>query len=164
MVGWAMANHMRTQLVLDALDMALYRRRPGSVIHHSDQGSQYTALAFGKRCRQAGVRPSMGSVGDCYDKCPVRKFFRYTRKGAAGSSSVCYPWRGSGSGFRVPGRLVQSPSAALGLGTTISRQLREVSFIKGVKPKRKTVREIGVPHIRHPFNVLYPKANIQQRS
>ena len=57
-VGWSMANHLRTQLVLDALDMALWQRRPDGVIHHSDQGSQYTSLAFGKRCRDAGVRPS----------------------------------------------------------------------------------------------------------
>ena len=68
-VGWSMANHLRTSLVLDALDMALGRRRPENVIHHSDQGSQYTSLAFGRRCREAGVRPSMGSVGDCY-ACP----------------------------------------------------------------------------------------------
>ena len=74
-VGWAMASHLRTQLVLDALDMALYRRRPHSVIHHSDHGSQYTALAFGQRCRQAGVRPSMGSVGDCYDNALCESFF-----------------------------------------------------------------------------------------
>ena len=74
-VGWAMAPHLRTQLVLDALDMALHQRRPRSVIHHSDQGSQYTALAFGMRCRQAGVRPSMGSVGDCYDNALCESFF-----------------------------------------------------------------------------------------
>ena len=66
-VGWSMANHLRTRLVLDALDMALWQRRPDGVIHHSDQGSQYTSIAFGKRCRDAGVRPSTGSVGDCYD-------------------------------------------------------------------------------------------------
>ncbi len=59
-VGWAMASHLRTQLVLNALDMALGQRRLRSVIHHSDHGSQYTALAFGMRCRQAGVRPSIG--------------------------------------------------------------------------------------------------------
>ena len=74
-VGWAMATHLRTQLVLDALDMALHRRRPKKVIHHSDHGSQYTALAFGQRCRQAGVRPSMGSVGDCYDNALCESFF-----------------------------------------------------------------------------------------
>ncbi len=74
-VGWSMANHLRTELVLDALDMALWQRRPESVIHHSDQGSQYTSIAFGARCRQAGVRPSMGSVGDAYDNALCESFF-----------------------------------------------------------------------------------------
>ena len=74
-VGWAMANHLRTELVLDALEMALGQRRPRDVIHHSDQGSQYTSLAFGSRCREAGVRPSMGSVGDAYDNAMCESFF-----------------------------------------------------------------------------------------
>ena len=74
-VGWSMANHLRTSLVLDALEMALGQRRPQDVIHHSDQGSQYTSIAFGARCRQAGVRPSMGSVGDCYDNALCESFF-----------------------------------------------------------------------------------------
>jgi putative transposase len=74
-VGWSMANHLRVELVLDALDMAISQRRPGSVIHHSDQGSQYTSLAFGKRCKEAGVRPSMGSVGDAYDNAMCESFF-----------------------------------------------------------------------------------------
>src|SRR3712207_9325696 len=55
--------------------MALASRRPTSVIHHSDQGSQYTWLAFGKRCQEAGVRPSMGSVGDAYDNAMCESFF-----------------------------------------------------------------------------------------
>jgi putative transposase len=74
-VGWAMANHLRAELVLDALNMALGQRRPRDVIHHSDQGSQYTSLAFGKRCKEAGVRPSMGSVGDAYDNALCESFF-----------------------------------------------------------------------------------------
>ena len=74
-VGWAMAHHLRTELVLQALDMAVHQRRPADVIHHSDQGSQYTSLAFGKRCREAGVRPSMGSVGDAYDNALCESFF-----------------------------------------------------------------------------------------
>ena len=74
-VGWAMANRLRTELVLDALDMAVGQRRPRDVIHHSDQGSQYTSLAFGSRCREAGVRPSMGSVGDAYDNALCESFF-----------------------------------------------------------------------------------------
>ena len=75
-VGWSMATHLRAELVLAALDMALEQRRPKSeVIHHSDQGSQYTAVDFGKRCAAAGVRPSMGSVGDCYDNALCESFF-----------------------------------------------------------------------------------------
>tara|TARA_B100001971_G_scaffold28473_1_gene22820 strand:- start:114 stop:494 length:381 start_codon:yes stop_codon:yes gene_type:complete len=70
-----MATHLRAELVLGALDMALYKRRPRAVIHHSDQGTQYTSVAFGGRCRQAGVRPSMGSVGDCYDNALCESFF-----------------------------------------------------------------------------------------
>jgi len=74
-VGWAMETHLRTELVLDALNMALWRRRPSAVIHHSDQGCQYTSIAFGKRCKEAGVRPSMGSAGDCYDNAMCESFF-----------------------------------------------------------------------------------------
>ena len=74
-VGWSMATTLHTQLVLDALKMVLWQRRPNSVIHHSDQGSQYTSIEFGKRCRQAGVRPSMGSVGDAYDNAMAESFF-----------------------------------------------------------------------------------------
>ena len=74
-VGWAMETHLRTELVLKALEMALAQRRPAGVIHHSDQGSQYTSLAFGKRCQQAGVRPSMGTVGDCFDNAMCESFF-----------------------------------------------------------------------------------------
>jgi putative transposase len=75
-VGWAMASHLRAELVVDALQMAVGQRRPKSdVIHHSDQGSQYTSLAFGARCKEAGVRPSMGSVGDAYDNAMCESFF-----------------------------------------------------------------------------------------
>lgn len=74
-VGWSMANHLRTELVLDALGMAIDQRRPDGVIHHSDQGSQYTSFAFGKRCQEVGIRPSMGSTGDCYDNALVESFF-----------------------------------------------------------------------------------------
>ena len=74
-VGWAMADHLRTELVLEALNMAVSQRRPEGVIHHSDQGSQYTSLAFGKRCREMGVRPSTGSAGDCYDNAMAESFF-----------------------------------------------------------------------------------------
>lgn len=74
-VGWAMASHLRTELVLDAMNMAVWQRRPKQVIHHSDQGTQYTSIAFGLRCKEVGVRPSMGSVGDAYDNALCESFF-----------------------------------------------------------------------------------------
>jgi putative transposase len=74
-VGWAIGDNMTTDLVLSALNMALAQRKPKQVIHHSDQGSQYTSLAFGNRCRQMGVTPSMGTVGDAYDNAMAESFF-----------------------------------------------------------------------------------------
>ena len=74
-IGWAMAAHLGTELVLDALNRALAQRRPEDVIHHSDQGCQYTSIAFGQRCKAAGVRPSMGSAGDCFDHALCESFF-----------------------------------------------------------------------------------------
>lgn len=74
-VGWAMATHLKTGLVLDALEMAHMQRRPDEVVHHSDHGCQYTSLAFGKRCGEMGVKPSMGSVGDAYDNAMAESFF-----------------------------------------------------------------------------------------
>ena len=70
-----MATTLETRLVLDALNTALFQSRPHPVIHHSDHGCQYTSIAFGKHCREAGVRPSMGSVGDCYDNAMCESFF-----------------------------------------------------------------------------------------
>ena len=74
-VGWAMATHLQSELVLSALNMALHQRHPEDVIHHSDQGTQYTSIAFGNCCREAGVRPSMGAAGDCYDNALCESFF-----------------------------------------------------------------------------------------
>jgi putative transposase len=75
-IGWAMADHLRTELVLSALDMALWNRHPDpGVIHHSDHGCQYTSVAFGERCQEVGIDRSMGSVGDCYDNAITESFF-----------------------------------------------------------------------------------------
>jgi putative transposase len=74
-VGWAMETHLRTELVLGALNMAVLQRQPEQVIHHSDQGCQYTSTDFRDRCRETSVRPSMGSVGDCYDNAMCESFF-----------------------------------------------------------------------------------------
>ena len=74
-VGWSMGHDLEAQLVIDAMNMAIGRRRSASVIHHGDQGSRYTSVAFGLRCKEAGVRPSMGSVGDAYDNAMCESFF-----------------------------------------------------------------------------------------
>ena len=74
-VGWAIGEQMSAALVLAALNMAIAQRRPSDVIHHSDQGSQYTSIEFGRRCKKMGVRPSMGSVGDAYDNAMAESFF-----------------------------------------------------------------------------------------
>jgi putative transposase len=76
-IGWSIAHHMRTELVIDALGMATLRRRPesGATILHSDHGTQYTAWAFGQRLRAAGLLGSMGTVGDCYDNSMMESFW-----------------------------------------------------------------------------------------
>jgi putative transposase len=80
-VGWSMADHMRAELVVDALTMAVHRRRPDpGVIHHSDQGSQYVSLGFGQAARDAGIAISMGSRGDAYDNAVAESFFATLKK------------------------------------------------------------------------------------
>jgi putative transposase len=76
-VGWSIADHMRTELVVDALGMATLRRHPknDSTILHSDHGTQYTSWAFGQRLRAAGLLPSMGTIGDCYDNSMMESFW-----------------------------------------------------------------------------------------
>jgi putative transposase len=74
-VGWSTATHLRTELVMDALNQAVGQRKPKDVVHHSDQGCQYTSIAFGLRCREVGVKPSMGTAGDAYDNAMCESFF-----------------------------------------------------------------------------------------
>lgn len=74
-VGWAMTARLRSELVQAALEMAYAQRAPREVIHHSDHGSEYTAIAFGRRCTLLGIRPSMGSVGDCFDNAMAESVF-----------------------------------------------------------------------------------------
>jgi len=80
-VGWSMAEHMKTELVTDALNMAVQRRRPDpGLVHHSDQGSQYVSLGFGQAARDAGIAISMGSRGDCWDNAVAESFFATLKK------------------------------------------------------------------------------------
>ena len=74
-VGWSMSNHLKTELVVDAVNMAIYNRRPvPGLIHHSDRGSQYTSVEFGSRLKEEGLLPSMGSVADAYDNSMAESF------------------------------------------------------------------------------------------
>lgn len=80
-VGWSMADHLRAELVIDALQMAVARRAPeAGLVIHSDQGSQYVSLAFGQAARQAGIARSMGSRGDCWDNAVAESFFATLKK------------------------------------------------------------------------------------
>ncbi len=119
-VGWAMETHLRTELIVAALNMAITQRRPSAVIHHSDRGCQYTSYAFGKRCQEAGVMPSMGSVGDAYDNAMAESLFatlerellnRRTFKSHAEAKMAVFEWiegwynphrRHSSIGYRSP--------------------------------------------------------------
>jgi putative transposase len=74
-VGWALADHLRAELVVDALEMAVARRRPDvGLVHHSDRGSQFTSLIFTRRCRSVEIDISMGSRGDCFDNAVIESF------------------------------------------------------------------------------------------
>jgi putative transposase len=80
-VGWAVADHLRAELVADALEMAVGRRRPDAgLVHHSDRGSQYTSLIFTRRCRSVGIEVSMGSRGDCFDNAVLESFHASLKK------------------------------------------------------------------------------------
>ena len=74
-IGWAMETHLRTELVLAALNMAVAQRRPTDVIHHSDQGSQYAAWGYQARLDRAGIVRSMSRRGNCYDNAVMESFF-----------------------------------------------------------------------------------------
>ena len=80
-VGWALADHLRAELVVDALEMAVARRRPDvGLVHHSDRGSQFTSLIFTRRCRSIGIDISMGSRGDCFDNAVLESFHASLKK------------------------------------------------------------------------------------
>jgi putative transposase len=138
-VGWSMENHLKTELVLAAINMALAQRRPQEgIIHHSDHGTQYTSFAFGKRCREMGVMPSVGSVGDAYDNAMAESFFatlecelldRRTFRTQAEAKLAIFEWiegwyntgrRHSSLGYRSPVRFERELMAT----TPVNREPR----------------------------------------
>ena len=123
-VGWAMANHLRTELVLEALNMAIAQRRPQGVIHHSDKGAQYTSLAFGKRCREMGIVTSTGSAGDCYDNAMAESFFATLECELIDRRSFRTHAEAAHGHLRVPRILVQPPQIALRAGVPEPQRIR----------------------------------------
>ena len=88
-VGWSIADHLRAELVVDAVPMAIARRRPGpGLVHHSDHGSQYVSLAMGEHLREAGIETSMGEKGSALDNAVVESFFSTLKRELVNR----YPW------------------------------------------------------------------------
>ena len=114
-VGWSMAEHLRSELVVDALAMALARRRPDpGLVHHSDQGCQFTAVLFTNRCAKAGIEVSMGSVGDCYDtQRRLRDLPRQPQEREDLPAILADPRRGTHRDLRVHRGLLQPAAPAL---------------------------------------------------
>lgn len=144
-VGWSMANHLKTELVLAALDMAIAQRRPQAVIHHSDRGCQYTSYGFGKRCREAGIVPSMGSVGDAYDNAMAESFFaslecelidRSTFRSHADARIALFDYI---EAWYNPHRR----HSALGQLSPVNFERRAVAAVAARDPQLPTVRESG---------------------
>ena len=122
-VGWAFGLHMTAELVIAALDMALLTRKPQSVIHHSDQGSKYTSIAFGNRCQEMGVRPSMGSVGDAYDNACGRKLLCHAGVRAHCPAQVGDQGAGQAGHLYLDRGLVQPTPSPLRTGPDVAQQL-----------------------------------------
>ena len=125
-VGWFMTHHLRTELVLGALNMALGQRRPDGVVHHSDRGSQYTSLAFGKRCREMGVVPSTGSAGDCVDNAMAGELLCHAGVRAHRPALVPYPGRSAPGDLPIHRRLVQPTPSSFSPGLPQPQRLRAV--------------------------------------
>ena len=160
-VGWAMQARLGSQLVLAALTMAYAQRHPQQVIHHSDHGSEYTAIAFGKRCKQLGIQLSMGSVGDCFDNAMMESFFsslesevldrnRFSTHEEAGTAIFSWieGWynthrRHSGIGYLSPQefeqrvRKNQTRTSAAHLPRSRETALRGRAVIDGSRSKRR---------------------------
>ncbi|MGH2946163.1 MAG: IS3 family transposase [Solirubrobacteraceae bacterium] len=113
-VGWAIADHLRAELVVDALEMAVARRRPDAgLVHHSDQGSQYTSLIFTRRCRSVGIDVSMGSRGDCFDNAVLESFHASLQEGRHPPPLVADQGRRADRGLRLHRNVLQPPAPPL---------------------------------------------------
>ena len=125
-VGWAIADHLRAELVVDALEMAVNRRRPDpGLIHHSDQGSQYTSLIFTRRCRSVGIEVSMGSRGDCFDNAVLESFHASLKKDLIHRRSWPTKAEARTAIFDYVESVLQPPAAALDARDALAAGVRE---------------------------------------
>jgi putative transposase len=161
-VGWSMSTTLHTDVVLAALNMALAQRKPDRVIHHSDQGSQYTSIQFGNRCREAGVRPSMGSVGDAYDNAMAESFFatlecellarrRFRTQAEARMATFAFiegfynpRRRHSALGMLSPMTFEKAHAAASSGGTSSPGASKSAAVLAAVKDKPSRAAEVAV--------------------
>jgi putative transposase len=157
-VGWSMAGHMRTELILDALDMAIARRRPGDgLVHHSDRGTQDTSLAFGRRAREAGIAPSMGSTGDAYDNAMAESFFASLETELLDWTSFRTRADARLAVFDYMEAFLEPPSPALRHGLSVAGRVREEV------PFRTDHRCMTADHPRNRGNFM-PFKQTHQRS
>ncbi len=138
-VGWAMETHLRTELVLEALDYALWQRRPDAVIHHSDQGTQYTSIQFGARGPRSRGAPFDGLGRRLLRQRDVRKLLRDPGMRTARAPPLQDPARGADGGVRVHRGLVQPASAPFRPRLSLADQLRKDTSLTTIKPKLLTL-------------------------
>ncbi len=143
-VGWAMASHLETDLVLDAANMAIYNRRPApGLIHHSDGGSQYTSVEFGSRLKEAGLLPSMGSVADAYDNSMAESFVSTLKRELIHRHSWPSRQMARTAIFEYIETFYNLRRRHSALGSLSPREYEEVRLRGGAVAYRQTVRGYG---------------------
>ena len=162
-VGWSIADHIRSELVVDAVQMAIWRRRPpaGQTIAHSDHGTQYTSWAFGRRLRSAGLLGSMGSIGDCFDNSVAESFFGTLQLELLDEHRWDTRQPARPGHLRLDRNLVQPPAPALLLRDAQPRRLRDHQ--RGMIPTTNPSAGPGEAHTPSPPGPDAPPApRVQQ--
>ena len=153
-VGWCIGETLHADLVLAVLNMALEQRQAHGVIHHSDQGSQYTSLEFGRRCQQMGARPSMGSMGDAYGNAMAVSFFASLECELLSRRSFKSKAPGAHGAVRLHRGLVQPAPTALGAGLPLAGAVRTPTSRK--RPYAAAPRQHGLPTVGARFASAAP--------
>lgn len=135
MVGWSMSQTMTSRLVVDALEMAVLRRLPGSeLVAHSDRGSQYASEHYQRLLSKEGIACSMSRRANCWDNAPMESFFASLKEGAGSSRGLRHSRRCNGEQLRVHRDVLQPGSASLDTGLRVAGQLRSATFLIRLNP------------------------------